>query len=67
VLKIGAYSGKCGVKEAHATRVYFSKFIICTWYVNDAKNDLVPDEFYKLCERVLQYRTIKSFGHQDEH
>src|SRR5437762_5384483 len=29
------------------------KFVICSWYVNDAKSDLSLDEFYKLCESVL--------------
>jgi len=32
------------------------KFVICAWYVNDAKSDLSLDEFYRLCERVLEHR-----------
>ena len=32
------------------------KFVICSWYVNDAKSDLSVDEFYRLCERVLKHR-----------
>jgi hypothetical protein len=32
------------------------KFVICSWYVNDAKSDLTIDEFYRLCERVLKHR-----------
>jgi len=32
------------------------KFVICSWYVNDAKSDLTVDEFYQLCERVLKFR-----------
>jgi hypothetical protein len=32
------------------------KFVICSWYVNDAKSDLTLDEFYRLCERVLEHR-----------
>jgi hypothetical protein len=32
------------------------KFVICSWYVNDAKNDLSVDEFCRLCERVLKRR-----------
>jgi hypothetical protein len=32
------------------------KFVICAWYVNDAKSDLGIDEFYRLCERVLKHR-----------
>jgi hypothetical protein len=32
------------------------KFVICSWYVNDAKSDLGIEDFYRLCERVLQHR-----------
>src|SRR6267142_5767691 len=32
------------------------KFVICSWSVNDAKNDLSIDEFYRLCELVLKHR-----------
>jgi hypothetical protein len=32
------------------------KFVICSWYVNDAKSDLSIEEFYRLCERVLKHR-----------
>lgn len=32
------------------------KFVICAWYVNDAKSDLSTQEFYNLCERVLRHR-----------
>jgi hypothetical protein len=32
------------------------KFVICSWYVNDAKSDLTLNEFYRLCERVLKHR-----------
>ena len=32
------------------------KFVICYWYVNDAKSDLTLAEFYELCERVLRHR-----------
>jgi hypothetical protein len=32
------------------------KFVICSWYVNDAKSDLCIEDFYRLCERVLKYR-----------
>jgi hypothetical protein len=37
-----------------------SKFVICSWVVNDAKSDLTLSEFYSLCERVLRHR-----GHQN--
>ncbi len=30
-------------------------FVICSWYVNDAKSDLSLDDFYGLCERVLKH------------
>jgi len=36
------------------------KFVICSWYVNDAKSDLTLAEFYQLCERVLKYRRGKT-------
>jgi hypothetical protein len=32
------------------------KFVICSWYVNDAKSDLTLVEFYQLCELVLMHR-----------
>jgi hypothetical protein len=32
------------------------KFVICSWRVNDAKGDMRMEEFYKLCQRVLDYR-----------
>jgi hypothetical protein len=32
------------------------KFVICSWYVNDAKGDLPIEDFYQLCQRVLDYR-----------
>jgi hypothetical protein len=32
------------------------KFVICSWYVNDAKSDLAIEDFYRLCERVLKHR-----------
>ncbi len=32
------------------------KFLICSWYVNDAKSDLTLEEFYALCERALKHR-----------
>src|SRR3981189_2965527 len=28
------------------------KFVICSWYVNDAKGDLPLAAFYELCERL---------------
>jgi hypothetical protein len=37
-----------------------SKFVICSWYVNDAKSDLGIDEFYRLCERVLKHRDARN-------
>lgn len=46
------------------------KFVICSWYVNDAKSDLGTDEFYRLCERVLKHRDERnahcSPSHQEE-
>jgi hypothetical protein len=36
------------------------KFVICSWYVNDAKGDLGIDDFYRLCERVLKHRDEQS-------
>jgi hypothetical protein len=32
------------------------RFVICSWYVNDAKSDLSIEDFYRLCERVLKYK-----------
>lgn len=32
------------------------KFVICSWYVNDVKSDLTPEEFLQLCRRVLEYQ-----------
>jgi hypothetical protein len=31
------------------------KFVICSWRVNDAKNDLSESEFYELCVRVVKH------------
>ena len=31
------------------------KFNICTWAVNDAKNDLPLKDFIKLCKLVVKY------------
>jgi len=31
-------------------------FQICAWRTNDAKNDLLLDEFIALCERVVDYQ-----------
>lgn len=30
-------------------------FVICGWRTNDAKNDLLLDEFVELCRRVVQH------------
>jgi len=35
-------------------------FVICAWYVNDAKSDLSIEDFYRLCELVLKYRNMRS-------
>ena len=32
------------------------KFVICSWSMNDMKNDMTDVELYELCERVLSYR-----------
>jgi hypothetical protein len=32
------------------------KFVICSWRMNDMKNDLTDAELYELCERVLRHR-----------
>lgn len=32
------------------------KFVICSWRMNDMKNDLSDPELYELCERVLHHR-----------
>lgn len=37
-------------------------FVICSWYVNDAKSDLTPKEFLRLCKLVLDYRDKKRMG-----
>lgn len=34
-------------------------FRICSWKVNDAKNDLTLDEFIKLCETILKFNSKK--------
>jgi len=31
------------------------QFNICSWRVNDAKNDLTPDEFLVVCREVLDF------------
>ncbi len=36
------------------------RFVICSWYVNDAKSDLGIADFYGLCERVLEHRRKSS-------
>lgn len=35
------------------------KFVICSWYVNDVKSDLTPEEFLQLCRRVLEYQETR--------
>lgn len=35
------------------------KFVICAWYVNDAKSDLTIEEFYRLCELTLKHRDAR--------
>jgi hypothetical protein len=32
------------------------KFVICSWKTNDAKNDLLLEEFHALCDAVRNYR-----------
>ena len=32
------------------------KFVICSWRVNDARNDLTESEFYDLCVRVVEHQ-----------
>lgn len=32
-----------------------SSFKICAWKVNNAKNDLTLDEFYKLCKDIIRF------------
>jgi hypothetical protein len=32
------------------------KFVICSWRMNDMKNDLSDGELYELCELVLRHR-----------
>jgi hypothetical protein len=32
------------------------EFEICSWLTNDAKSDLNPDDFIKLCKRVVTFR-----------
>jgi hypothetical protein len=34
-------------------------FKICSWCVNDAKNDLTENEFIELCKQILEYRKRK--------
>ena len=31
-------------------------FVICSWRVNDIKNDMSDAELYELCEPVLRHR-----------
>ena len=38
------------------------KFVICSWRVNDSKNDLTLEEFFELCERVLKFQKSKTNG-----
>lgn len=38
------------------------KFVICSWRVNDAKNDLTITEFVELCEAILKYRDSRKSG-----
>lgn len=33
------------------------KFVICSWRMNDMKNDMSDAELYEMCERVLCHRT----------
>ncbi len=35
-------------------------FVICAYYVNDAKSDLTLREFYHFCESVLEHRKRKA-------
>jgi hypothetical protein len=39
-----------------------SKFVICSWYVNDVKSDLTLPEFYRMCELALKYRDERTPG-----
>lgn len=34
-------------------------FVICSWSVNDAKNDLSEEEFLQLCESVVEHSKSK--------
>lgn len=36
------------------------KFSICSWKVNDAKNDLDYKEFVKLCKEIVEFEKKKS-------
>ncbi|UPT74141.1 MAG: hypothetical protein M0D55_20380 [Elusimicrobiota bacterium] len=37
-----------------------ANFLICSWRVNDAKNDLNREEFVQLCHRVVDFHRIQS-------
>ena len=37
-----------------------ANFLICSWRVNDAKNDLSREEFVQLCHRVVDFHRIQS-------
>jgi hypothetical protein len=32
------------------------RFVICSWRINEAKGDMRMDEFYQLCQSILDYR-----------
>ena len=38
------------------------KFVICSWVANDAKNDLLYDEFVALCQAVVDFDKKKSLS-----
>lgn len=38
------------------------KFVICSWRMNDMKNDMSDAELYELCERVLCHRANAQNG-----
>lgn len=35
------------------------KFVICSWRVNDMKNDMPDEELYKLCDQILKHRSAR--------
>jgi putative endonuclease len=39
-------------------------FEICSWLVNECKNNLNPDEFIALCKKIVVYRGVTSNGVQ---